>query len=306
MRDLFSWLLVYLGLVDATNRSTLLRLLTEIGSHMTSIHVPDTLQLRMLMRLRAELSELLMVLLRLSTKHTVHAAFNRQQKPSPAVLSSVLDESLTSGSEEVEEHILSVLSAIKDLVSAAKGTVAVSVYEDERSTESIQALDSYRQLRGLLALHNLRHLDEHTFVASLRKPACQQVLHVLNHALANSNAGAQPVNSEAQRQLLFFCNSLRNRSMPRPISVREMRSWSSFTPHYEEDVSYSESTLKMIGDDDVNLERLFQASICLSAECTYVERVISFRMGAPPAHVLDVRSALLLSTACTCWMCEFS
>ena len=41
-----------------------------------------------------------------------------------------------------------------------------------------------------------------------------------------------------------------------------MHPFSSFTPHYAEDVSYSLSALKSVGDEGVNLESLLQARVC--------------------------------------------
>ena len=44
---------------------------------------------------------------------------------------------------------------------------------------------------------------------------------------------------QARRQLIFFVNSLHNSElMPAPL-VSEMRSFTSMTPHYAEDVTYS-------------------------------------------------------------------
>ena len=55
------------------------------------------------------------------------------------------------------------------------------------------------------------------------------------------------------------CNSLRNRWLPAPRPVRHMRPFSSFTPHYAEDVSYSVGALKSVGDEGVNLESLLRS-----------------------------------------------
>ena len=48
---------------------------------------------------------------------------------------------------------------------------------------------------------------------------------------------------QALRQLVFFCNSLHNSRLVQPPSVRTMCSFSSFTPHYAEDVTMSISQL---------------------------------------------------------------
>ena len=62
----------------------------------------------------------------------------------------------------------------------------------------------------------------------------QVMLHLKDVVVKRLRVGA-----EAQRQLLFFCNSLHNRRLRPPPPVRRMKSWSAFTPHYGEDVTYS-------------------------------------------------------------------
>ena len=57
--------------------------------------------------------------------------------------------------------------------------------------------------------------------------------------VSTTNPGGEPRNAEAKRQLLFFANSLHNRRLAPPPPVAQMRTWSAFTPHYAEDVTYS-------------------------------------------------------------------
>ena len=81
------------------------------------------------------------------------------------------------------------------------------------------------------------------------------VVGALHRALSTSNPGGEPRSAEAQRQLLFFCNSLHNRRLRPPPPVARMKSWSAFTPHYGEDVTYSMGQLGGsalgVGDDEV-------------------------------------------------------
>ena len=79
----------------------------------------------------------------------------------------------------------------------------------------------------------------------------------LVRAAWQANPGGEPASQEAKRQLLFFANSLFNTTMAKPPPVTRMKSWSCFTPHYGEDVTYSMQQLKRAeGDtgDNVNLQ----------------------------------------------------
>ncbi|KDD71425.1 hypothetical protein H632_c5059p0, partial [Helicosporidium sp. ATCC 50920] len=57
--------------------------------------------------------------------------------------------------------------------------------------------------------------------------------------LETTAKGAQPRGEEAQRVLSFFMGSLKNPTLRRPPMVEDMLSWSTLTPHYEEDVLYA-------------------------------------------------------------------
>ena len=61
---------------------------------------------------------------------------------------------------------------------------------------------------------------------------------------------------EARRQLVFFCNSLHISQLRTPPALPLMRTWTSFTPHYAEDVTYSMQALKGDTGDNVNLQNL--------------------------------------------------
>jgi len=65
------------------------------------------------------------------------------------------------------------------------------------------------------------------------------VLAALSRTLTTSNPGGEPRNEEARRQLIFFCNSLHNRDLRQPPPVTAMRSLTSFTPYFAEDVTYA-------------------------------------------------------------------
>ena len=79
---------------------------------------------------------------------------------------------------------------------------------------------------------------------AIRKPAVADVIRALHRSFWTSNPGCEPKNSEAKRQLLFFCNSLFNTRLKKPPRISHMKSWTAFTPHYAEDVTYSMASLR--------------------------------------------------------------
>ena len=74
----------------------------------------------------------------------------------------------------------------------------------------------------------------------------------LHRALTTTNPGGEPDNGEAVRQLVFFANSLHNRRLRQPPPVPLMKSWSCFTPHYQEKVACSMSGLHAITEDNAS------------------------------------------------------
>ncbi len=76
--------------------------------------------------------------------------------------------------------------------------------------------------------------------------ATLEAARVLARAFQTANPGSEPSNEEAKRQLIGFATSLRHRGLSQnpPPPLRHMKSFSSFTPHFAEDVSYSVSALE--------------------------------------------------------------
>lgn len=265
------------------------------------MRVPKAEDLHRLTDLRKEVISLLMLLLQLSScSMSESASTNRgsvvegQDILSPAAHSddfsrSSANQGTTRASASVENQLSSVFDAIKKLVSGSSGDVEVTVYSryDERSKTVTDAIQAYRHLRSLVMLSKLRGRDAwYQMLAVVQSKACVQVTKVLHRALTTANPGAEPVNVEAQRQLLFFCNSLHNRWMPKAPTIRKMRTCSSFTPHYSEDVSYSVESLKAMGDDGVNLGNLLQVS------CSVKQALISMTLGSETTCVLELRLSL--------------
>merc|ERR1712185_373917 len=92
-------------------------------------------------------------------------------------------------------------------------------------------------------------------LGNLNKPSTRSALAALVRTLATANPGGEPVNEEAKRQLLFFTNSLYNSRLATPPSILTMRSLTSFTPYYAEDVEYTYEALKRV-EDEVDLQNL--------------------------------------------------
>ena len=59
---------------------------------------------------------------------------------------------------------------------------------------------------------------------------------------------------------MFFCNSLRFRSLKTPTPIAEVRSWTAFTPYYSEDVKYRLTELTARLEDEKTLFSLIVAT----------------------------------------------
>ena len=94
---------------------------------------------------------------------------------------------------------------------------------------------------------------------ALTRPAARRVLRLLTAAFSSQSPGAEPRNEEAKRQLISFCSSLRNTTLPAPPPLRQMRSVTSFTPHFAEEVSYSMQALEAAGDDNTTMLAILRA-----------------------------------------------
>ena len=116
--------------------------------------------------------------------------------------------------------------------------------------------------------------------------AALEAVHVLSRAFRTPNPGSEPVNEEAKRQLISFATSLRQRALAAnpPPPLRQMKTFTSFTPHFAEDVSYSVSALES-GDDNTSLLAFFQA--------VYPDewRNMCERIGMHPAEISKTQSA---------------
>ena len=115
-----------------------------------------------------------------------------------------------------------------------------------------------RALLEKISVKILRAAEQRSHVQP--SAAALEAVRVLSRAFRTPNPGSEPVNEEAKRQLISFATSLRLRALAAnpPPPLRQMKSFSSFTPHFAEDVSYSVSALES-GDDNTSLLAFFQA-----------------------------------------------
>ena len=56
-------------------------------------------------------------------------------------------------------------------------------------------------------------------------PAVATVIAAMHRSLSTQTAGGEPQNLEARRQLLFFSNSLFNKTLSKPPPITQMKSW---------------------------------------------------------------------------------
>ncbi|KAL3902818.1 MAG: hypothetical protein SGPRY_011909, partial [Prymnesium sp.] len=257
-RDLFAWLLVSLGIVQEDNRIKLLATLVNLAKHtarlMSSWRKDDVARL---LTLRNHVIALLALLMQLSSDQRSDASADGKAKTSKKIYET---EAATAIEEEeyasqVALQLVVVLDAVKELASSCSDEMATVGLQDEEDVVTL-----YRRFRALISLAPLESPQGwQQACTTLRSRACAQVLQALHLSLTSANPGGEPTNDEARRQLLFFCNTLRNAAMPHAVPVRHMPSFSVLTPHFNEEVSYSEENLTNVIADGTSLLSLLQA-----------------------------------------------
>jgi len=143
--------------------------------------------------------------------------------------------------------LMEVLQNVGDIFSGEE--IANSMSQDlaktpDRHDVLEQEVEVYSRLRKLVRLDRFAEPEhvQHTMMVLSNEMAIT-VLDSLVRSLATPNPGGEPVNVEAKRQLIFYCNSLHNRRLCGPPPIMKMKSFTSFTPYYSEDVTYSENDL---------------------------------------------------------------
>ncbi|KAJ8436777.1 hypothetical protein Cgig2_032005 [Carnegiea gigantea] len=162
---------------------------------------------------------------------------------------------------------LSKLSLVIQKVSALMGVLKGSETEElhKGAVKAIQ--DLYDVMRYDVLAGNMRdHMQtwntlskaraDGTLFSKLKWPKetelKTQIKRLYSLLTIKDSAANVPKNLEAQRRLKFFTNSL-FMDMPSPKPVREMMSFSVFTPYYSEIVLYSLDELRKKNEDGISL-----------------------------------------------------
>ena len=312
-RDLGSWVLVHLGITTHEKKDVLLQVLTTLMEHSASIVRLRSVALVVMLkdfRLQCvDAIKLLMqwrrALLALDADGTAGGGAgapatggggsgattprDSREKSSASLFEGdgaprdigTVEHLAQSYGEAFDQKLTAALDSFKSILADSTGELEVA----RASKGHAQVLRAYKHLRSLISIHSVGRAE--AMAAVLRSDACFEVLQALHRMLTTDSHGGEPQTAEARRQLLFFCNSLRNRWMPQPSTVRHMRTITSFTPHYAEDVTYSKAQLKDLEhrDDGVNLEHLLQ-SLFAQEWANLSERVKPETESEMPIHEL--------------------
>ena len=166
----------------------------------------------------------------------------------------------------MEVHGERIASALHDVLLAVRELCSFAMEQDGRwSSANNQRKYRISQLYSFLldmihaeSLRDPEHLRK--VAAAATTPLANTTCACLLRALNNSNPGGQPRSAEAQRQLMFFCNSLRFTSLETPSPVAQVRSWTALVPYYAEDVKYRLEDLTKPLEDEKTLFSLIVAT----------------------------------------------
>ncbi|GAB2277920.1 Callose synthase 9 [Dionaea muscipula] len=197
------------------------------------------------------------------------------------ILTAVLDEDGKKWVERVYEDIqksitekkirdnfeLNKLPLVIQKVTALMGVLKFAETPELKKGAVKAMQDLYDVVRHDLLVVNLReHLqtwnllskarDDGSLFSRLNWPKDQelksQIKRLYSLLTIKDSASSIPKNLEARRRLEFFTNSL-FMDMPKPKPVREMVSFSVFTPYYSETVLYSLDELRKRNEDGISI-----------------------------------------------------
>ena len=181
------------------------------------------------------------------------AASSQQAKERKSTTAAIVNEGATVRDSQVGLLLAVELTNALDCVKALFQKAFTPSHHDE-------SVELYRRLRFLINLDALQDAGRmRTLRRRLCAPAMEAAITAVKDALTTVNPGGEPATREAQRQLLFFCTSLHNRSLRKPPPVVLSKSLTAFTPHYAEDVTYDLKALVTDIDDNVDLLHLLQS-----------------------------------------------
>jgi len=166
----------------------------------------------------------------------------------------------------METHGARVSAALRDALLAVRELCSFALEQDSRFSSSAnqrkyKVSQLYSNLLDAIRADVLRDPEHMRLAAAAATtPLARSVCACLLRSVVNGNPGGQPRSEEAQRQLMFFCNSLRFTSLRTPTPVAQVPSWTTFTPYYAEDVKYSFSQLTTPLEDEKTLFSLIVAT----------------------------------------------
>ena len=166
----------------------------------------------------------------------------------------------------METHGARVSSALRDALLAVRELCSFALEQDARFSSAAnqrkyKVSQLYSNLLDAIRADVLRDPEHMRLVAAAATtPLARSVCSCLLRSVNSGNPGGQPRSEEAQRQLMFFCNSLRFTSLRTPTPMAQVQSWTTFTPYYAEDVKYSFSQLTTPLEDEKTLFSLIVAT----------------------------------------------
>ncbi|KAK8360802.1 hypothetical protein V6Z12_A04G188100 [Gossypium hirsutum] len=116
----------------------------------------------------------------------------------------------------------------------------------------LESIDDNSTLKGALKRDEISRKFKNINTSDIKKNIWSEKVNRLHLLLTFKESGTDvPLNSEARRRITFFVNSL-FMNMRNAPKVSNMRSFSVLTPHYKEEVLYSDEELNKENEDGVS------------------------------------------------------
>ncbi|OMP07652.1 Glycosyl transferase, family 48 [Corchorus olitorius] len=170
--------------------------------------------------------------------------FSMRGMPSLVVKLEKLLNILMEDDEDDKVFKTRITIALQDIME----TIMLDVMINDKSTVGVD-----QNRNQVYQKYNRRQRFTKINITDIKDKFWSEKVHRLRLLFTVKESGTNvPMNSEARRRLTFFANSLfmNMRSAPK---VTNMRSFSVLTPHYKEDVIYSEQELNKENEDGVSI-----------------------------------------------------
>jgi 1,3-beta-glucan synthase len=171
-----------------------------------------------------------------------------------------LPQDADSRGERVAEAVHDVLLSVRKICAFAMERDS-GKWSAHANQYKYKVSQMYSKLLDMIQSDLLRDKNHIQVVAaSAASPEMAEIIDALLRSMNSSNPGGQPRSAEAQRQLMFFSNSLRFTALRTPSDIRTMRGFSAFTPYYAEDVAFQRHELTTHLEDEKTLFSLIIAT----------------------------------------------